>query len=456
MITIDDLKNLCIKTGKKLISMGEEGKMSYKDAVPSSKLIFPNYRAKDEQDMKRRVSEQESRFAFAHAVEESNLDCAYTIETPTDHKYSFGEKLKIHTEEDSDGQSAMLDMSLFNKENDKYSQKINIEFKAHNPEAKSITKDILKLMIEEQDGLFFHLLEKADNNTLLYYNLHKDVKDLYKNENALKDKEEGEPIEVERIPEKGIIDKYILGIKQAINLTESHETDRDIWKERYITFAIVILQFEILLLKTIRKSELLKVDHLGLLDFSYVTYKPRKRDDRDFVILDDNNWRIFNLQESKPKFKYFEYGDYDLSFTPKVEFDQIIRSFLLEFGPEANKFKLKTVIEGKGNFTEDKLKIATHIHEDKDIIWHPGVYLFYGNKMPYRVGRHLTNARKRTIEHIKDNTGEAIHELNQYDDSKLLLFNLIDPDDYHFAAALEIFLENKLKRYLRIPAKREG
>jgi len=82
-------------------------------------------------------------------------------------------------------------------------------------------------------------------------------------------------------------------------------------------------------------------------------------------------------------------------------------------------------------------------------VWKPGVYVFWRPAGVVKVGRHLTNARKRALEHIRDNTGGSMAELADDPDARLILFTLKDPENMHWAAAVEIFLERELKPEIR-------
>ena len=139
----------------------------------NSKLIFPNY---EQDDKKPRISEQEARFAFCQAFEQTNHGLYYSVETPTEYNYSFKmiekkaiDDLKVYLKNSkkTKGQSAQSDMSIFTLEGSGFKQNINVEFKAHNVELSHIAKDFLKLLAEPQHGLFFHLVENMDSGTLV-------------------------------------------------------------------------------------------------------------------------------------------------------------------------------------------------------------------------------------------------------------------------------------------------
>jgi len=84
----------------------------------------------------------------------------------------------------------------------------------------------------------------------------------------------------------------------------------------------------------------------------------------------------------------------------------------------------------------------------------PGVYVFWKADQAIKVGRHLENSRKRALEHIRDDTGQQMKKLRDDKDAHLLLFNVKDKADIHWVAALEIFLEDKLKPLIK--SKRTG
>ena len=135
----------------------------------SEQLIFPMKQpAKGKIN---RVSEQELRLLFIEEFKSRYPDLFYSIETPTSGKYNFKDEAK----EDSAGQSASHDMCIFKRESGKYRRILNVEFKHRNSDIKKSAKDILKLIYEEHDGVFIHLLENTNKNTLysIFQKLHK-------------------------------------------------------------------------------------------------------------------------------------------------------------------------------------------------------------------------------------------------------------------------------------------
>ena len=136
--------------------------------------------------------------------------------------------------------------------------------------------------------------------------------------------------------------------------------------------------------------------------------------------------------------------------------DQIIKTFKDEFNPILSKFEIIRVLKGQ-KFNAENVKKAVHIYERNDIIWHPGVYVFYSKGNVYRLGQHFENSRLRVLQHIRDNTRNNTHsiqDLESSDDAEVILFNVIDAKNYHWVAAVELFLEKRLAPL--IPALRQG
>jgi hypothetical protein len=158
-----DLKLICINTAVKLFDLPDKD-ISDTQTIFSSKLILPVYNTNLE-----RVSEQEARFLFINEINNFYKMMFYSIETPTKYNYIFskhGEKEELKICMPSKGvpgigKSARIDVSLYT--NEKESPFVNVEFKAKTVDVKT---DFLKLFAEPSDGLFFHLLNSVDKNTL--------------------------------------------------------------------------------------------------------------------------------------------------------------------------------------------------------------------------------------------------------------------------------------------------
>lgn len=133
----------------------------------SSRIIFPLKRESKDKKEEFRISEQELRFVF---VEEFNKYCSknwnayYSVETPTSKRYDFSNKEKPCKVDYPKGQSAMVDFSIFLKEQDKLTRVALIEFKALNPDKQSYMKDYMKLLNEDQKFVYFIMIVKSANN----------------------------------------------------------------------------------------------------------------------------------------------------------------------------------------------------------------------------------------------------------------------------------------------------
>lgn len=124
---------------------------------------------------------------------------------------------------------------------------------------------------------------------------------------------------------------------------------------------------------------------------------------------------------------------------------EIKEEFHAEFGTIADKF---TIIE------EYLVNLSK---SEVEYIYNPGVYVFWLEGNVIKVGRHLTNSRKRALEHIKDNTANAgvqMASLKENTKVKVLLFNLKNIEDYHWSASAEMFLERNLNPIIK--SKRQG
>lgn len=112
--------------------------------------------------------------------------------------------------------------------------------------------------------------------------------------------------------------------------------------------------------------------------------------------------------------------------------------------------------EKKFAFLRDKfviynLPIGEIRGSQEEHVWKPGVYVFWTpSEGVIKVGRHLTNSRKRALEHIQDNTGGRMRSIGSDPGDCLLLFNVKnEKEDMHWVAALEIFFELNLDPKIR-------
>lgn len=217
------IQELCEETAKKLWNISENDF--------EEKLIFPTY-----SDGEIRISEQEARFFVCEIIRKSYF---YSVETPTKHKYKFGDKIK-EIKKIKNGRSGCIDVSIYpNKEKKSGDYKIpslNIELKAHSADKHSIAKDLFKLMHEQANGLFFHLLKSTNNGTLIT----KTDNGGNVTNNTEKKKKNGRT---------GILTKFYTAFKELTSKLND-------CNEEKITFAICCLEPKFLLMKTLKKSDL--------------------------------------------------------------------------------------------------------------------------------------------------------------------------------------------------------
>ena len=123
-----------------------------------------------------RVSEQELRFVFVETFckycDKNKLNYYYSIETPSQYKYVFSEKIESGKplprkadKYDESPVSARFDMAIHDKD-----RKIValVEFKNNESDSDKYEKDFIKLHEEKEDRicLFIDLIEASDSGTL--------------------------------------------------------------------------------------------------------------------------------------------------------------------------------------------------------------------------------------------------------------------------------------------------
>ena len=133
----------------------------------SSRIIFPLKRESKDKKEEFRISEQELRFVFVEEFNKycsKNWDAYYSVEPPTSKRYDFSNKEMPCKVDYPNGQSAMVDFSIFLKEQDKLTRVALIEFKALNPDKQSYMKDYVKLLNEDQKFVYFIMIVKSAND----------------------------------------------------------------------------------------------------------------------------------------------------------------------------------------------------------------------------------------------------------------------------------------------------
>ena len=157
----EEVITICSNALKILSNMDCESSVNHSEHP----LIFPQ-----KNDGNKRISEQELRVLFIDELKKYK-DLYFSIETPTRKRYNFSgdeiEDLRVQSdfiESNLNFQSASTDLTLFKKGSDKYKRTLNIEFK-YQTERKSIAKDILKLVAENESGAFIQLINNSNRGT---------------------------------------------------------------------------------------------------------------------------------------------------------------------------------------------------------------------------------------------------------------------------------------------------
>jgi hypothetical protein len=169
------VEDLIIKSFKELKTIGSESGqlVGAQKIISDSRLIFPQYREKDNADSTKanstRVSEQEARFLFVKQLETDKDHHYYSVEAPTKKKYKFSDKDGNKDEDkfpciDDKGRSASIDVCLYNKNGSGFERLHLIEFKFDNQDQKDFSKDFLKLLCDEDKltNYFVHIVAVED------------------------------------------------------------------------------------------------------------------------------------------------------------------------------------------------------------------------------------------------------------------------------------------------------
>ena len=129
----------------------------------SSNLIFPKYTSDGN-----RVSEQELRCIFIEEFNKSSNGYFYSIETPTQMRYSFSRESRnvipqSYPKEKGKGRSGCIDLAIFNKDKKRCAI---IEFKKAPCDSHEYAKDFLKLFSEPGDEIlrFFICISEGSSN----------------------------------------------------------------------------------------------------------------------------------------------------------------------------------------------------------------------------------------------------------------------------------------------------
>jgi hypothetical protein len=128
--------------------------------APWPRVMFP------QKGQVRRVSEQEARFAFVAALlaEPAPEPWAFAAEVPTRLSYRFA-----HRGTGEKAQRALTDLALYRHGHDEPA--LAVEFKSGGRSGRSeidesIRKDVAKILAEQPDALWFHVVRSANSATL--------------------------------------------------------------------------------------------------------------------------------------------------------------------------------------------------------------------------------------------------------------------------------------------------
>ena len=119
----------------------------------------------------------------------------------------------------------------------------------------------------------------------------------------------------------------------------------------------------------------------------------------------------------------------------------------------------------RSEFKEIASKFTTEcfsLSETKAIPERGGVYIFFNDNEVWKIGKSNTNALRRALEHIRDDTGsqegKGMAKFKDSSEMKLLLISINDPNDTHWVLALENYLERHFssKGNLVIKSRRNG
>jgi hypothetical protein len=128
--------------------------------APWPRVLFP------QKGKGRRVGEQEARFAFVAALlaESDPEPWAFAAEVPTRLSYRFA-----HRGSGEKAQKALTDLALYRHGHDQPA--LAVEFKSGGRSGKSeidegIRKDVAKILAEQPDALWFHVVRDVNSTTL--------------------------------------------------------------------------------------------------------------------------------------------------------------------------------------------------------------------------------------------------------------------------------------------------
>ena len=112
------------------------------------------------------------------------------------------------------------------------------------------------------------------------------------------------------------------------------------------------------------------------------------------------------------------------------------------------------------NFQIIPLSISEAYISIEDNVPNPGVYVFWKEDRIIKVGRSFSNSRKRSLQHIRDNTSLGDVHMSELPDYAgpcgVVLINSRgeEHENDHWISAIEVYLERQLDPVIR--SKRKG
>ena len=134
----------------------------------------------------------------------------------------------------------------------------------------------------------------------------------------------------------------------------------------------------------------------------------------------------------------------------------VIQAFKEEFQFIQDKFEILDLLANNSPMDYKTIEYLKLPSPENNIVWHPGVYVFIGNNLVYRVGVSMRNSRARVMQHLEACTsadGHCIWDIDKFEDKSILLFNVKNKNDEHWPKALECYFENRFKPLIKAKRK---
>ncbi|HRG37295.1 MAG TPA: hypothetical protein PK289_02085 [Bacteroidia bacterium] len=103
-------------------------------------------------------------------------------------------------------------------------------------------------------------------------------------------------------------------------------------------------------------------------------------------------------------------------------------------------------------FTITTIPVKEARHTNNPLVIRPGIYIFWTENTIWKVGKHLINVRKRSLQHIGDNTKSGIYEMNSLEENPqafITYLTINSNEDEYWIPSLEMLCEMKLSPLIR-------